>query len=259
MGKLRPVFFVVALTLSACIVLVEIGALAFGRGSVSGITDLAALIPPEGKVRDAYAKLDRDELAGILAQGKPPGLAIPYMALLDGAVFFTMALIGVSLLLRERIHARVQGIATLAFSALVLLTAIGLIRAALAELILRVALFLAAPFGTLVYLANYGFFNRAGALAALGLLMALKLGFAICLVLAHPRFLQNRGLALIIVTSFLGNAVISFLHGIAPGFLVSVTDAIAAIVVAVLAAIWATVLLAGAAISVLKALRLGRT
>ena len=38
--------------------------------------------------------------------------------------------------------------------------------------------------------------------AALSLLMTLKLVFAVCLVLAHQRFLQNKGLVLIIITSF---------------------------------------------------------
>ena len=158
----------------------------------------------------------------------------------------------------ERLHARLQGVATLLFSIFLILAAIGLILAAIVKLVVMVALFLAFPFGTIAYLIAYGFFNRPVAIAALGWLMMLKLGFAICLALAQQRFLQNRGLVLMIITSFLGNIVVSFLHGIVPGFLVSITDAIAAIVVGILAALWAIVFLVGSLISVVKALRLDR-
>jgi len=82
--------------------------------------------------------------------------------------------------------------------------------------------------------------------------MTLKIVFAICLVLAHQRFLQNKGLDLIIITSLVANLIIAFLHGLVPGFLVSITDTGAAIVVGVLAAIWTVVYLVGGVISVVK-------
>jgi VanZ family protein len=84
--------------------------------------------------------------------------------------------------------------------------------------------------------------------------MFLKLAFAACLVLAHPRFLQNKGLVLIVLTSLLANVIISFLHGFVPVFLVSITDLIAALISGVLAAVWAVFLLVGAVISVVKAI-----
>jgi hypothetical protein len=83
--------------------------------------------------------------------------------------------------------------------------------------------------------------------------MALKIGFVVCLVLAHQRFLQNKGLVLIVLTSLLANLIISFLHNFAPGILVSITDAIGAIVVGILAVIWAIVLLVFASISIVRA------
>jgi VanZ family protein len=83
--------------------------------------------------------------------------------------------------------------------------------------------------------------------------MALKLGFAVCLVLAQQRFLQNKGLVLIILTSLLATFIISVLHSFVPGFLVSITDNIAGIIVALLAAIWAVAFLIGAVMSVTKA------
>jgi hypothetical protein len=185
-------------------------------------------------------------------------MAIPYMALLDGLLLFTIALMSVGMLVRERIHSRIQGAATLLFSLLIIIAAIGLILVAVATLLMMIALLLAVPFGTLVYLVRYGFFNRGGASVALGLLMSLKLGFAICLALAQQRFLENKGLVLLILTSFVANVIVSFLHGIVPRFLVSITDGVGAIVVAVLAALWAIFLLVGSIGSVVKALRFDR-
>jgi hypothetical protein len=133
-----------------------------------------------------------------------------------------------------------------------------LIIAAIAVLVLMVSLLVAAPFGTLTYLAIFGFFDRAGAGIALSVLMLLKLGFVVVLVLAQPRFLQNLGLVLLVLTSLLATVIVGFLHGIVPRFLVSITDAIAAIAVAVLAVIWAVVLLTGALPAIVRALRVER-
>ncbi len=256
MERLRKGFFAAALVCIAVTVLVEVGSL--GVLKAGGAGSLADVVPEDGEVREAFEDADPDDLARVQDQAKPPGRAIPAMGLLDGIVLFTAALIGVSLIVRERVQGRVQGIVTLIFALLTLIGGIVAVIAAVLAVMLMVALFLAVPFGTLAYLALYGFFNRGGASAALGLLMALKIGFAVCLVLAHQRFLQNKGLVLLIITSFLGNVIVSFLHGLVPGFLVSITDGIAAIVVAVLAVIWAVVLLVGSVPSVIKALRVDR-
>ncbi len=88
--------------------------------------------------------------------------------------------------------------------------------------------------------------------------MIFKLAFAILLVFAHQRFLQNKGLVLIILTSLLATIIVSFLHGLVPRFLVSITDDIAAIVVAILAAIWALFFLIGSIPSIIKVLRVDR-
>jgi hypothetical protein len=63
---------------------------------------------------------------------------------------------------------------------------------------------------------------------------------------------------LLIVTSLVANLIVTFLHGIVPLFLVSITDAIAAIVVAIIGIIWAIVLLIGAIVAIVKVLRLSR-
>jgi hypothetical protein len=88
--------------------------------------------------------------------------------------------------------------------------------------------------------------------------MSLKLAFAVVLLLAHQRFLQNKGLVLIILTSLLANVILSFLHGIVPRLLVSITDAIGAIVVGILAAVWALIFLIGSIPAIVKALRVDR-
>jgi hypothetical protein len=90
------------------------------------------------------------------------------------------------------------------------------------------------------------------AYAALSLIMLLKIVFAVCLVLAQQRFLQNKGLVLIICTSFLANLLVVFLYGFVPGFLVSIADVIAALVICILAIIWGIVYLIGGVVSVIK-------
>jgi glycopeptide antibiotics resistance protein len=134
-----------------------------------------------------------------------------------------------------------------------------MIFAALALLLLMVSLLLAIPFGTVIYLAEYADFNRAAAAATLSFAMALKLGFSVLLVLAHQRFLENKGLVLIVLTSFAGTILLSFLHGFFPRFLVSITDDVGAIIIAVLTLIWALFYLIGAIPAILKALRVDKS
>ena len=203
------------------------------------------------------------ELGSIVALGTPnptaaaldvstPGKAIPALALLDGLVFYATLIIGVALLIPERIQGRIQGIVTLVVSFLLLLGCISAIFINLALLTLMVSLLLSTPFGTIAYFAIWSHFDTGGARIALSLLMTLKIIFAVCLVLAHQRFLQNKVLVLIIAFSFLANLIIAFLHGFVPGFLVSITDGIAAIIVCILAAIWAVIYLIGGIVSVIK-------
>jgi hypothetical protein len=111
---------------------------------------------------------------------------------------------------------------------------------------------MAIPFGTIAYLAMWGNFHTTAAQAALSMLMTLKVVFAVCLVLAHQRFLQNKGFVLIIITSFVSNLIIAFLYGLVPSILVSITDDIGAIIVCILAIIWSVVYLIGGIMSVIK-------
>ena len=159
------------------------------------------------------------------------GQAIPAMALLDGLIFYAILVIGIALLIPERVQSKVQGIATI---------------------IVSVLLLLAIPFGTIVYFILWGSFDTGTATAALSLIMFLKIVFAVCLVGSQQRFLENKGLVLIILTSFAANLIVAFLYGLVPNFLVHITDEVAALIVLVLAAVWIVIYLIGGIISVVK-------
>lgn len=228
---LRKPFFVVALILLALAVLAELG---------SGF----------------YIDADTQKAAQYAVDD--PGLGISYLAILDGLVLFTILLIGAPLIISDRVHGRIQGIITFVVALLALLGAIAMIFTALGLLLLMVSLLLAIPFGTLVYMAKYAAFAKTPAAITLSLIMGFKLGFAVFLILAHQRFLENKGLVLIILTSFLATIILSFLHGFVPRFLVSITDDIGAIIIAILAAIWALFYLIGSIPAIIKALRVDK-
>lgn len=182
------------------------------------------------------------------------GMGIPYLALLDGLLAFTIALIACSLLIPERVQGRLQGAATLIVSLIVIILGIAKIFMAVGKLFLMLGLLLAPIFGTIAYLIIFAGFPRGEAAFSLSLLMTLKLFFAGFLVFAHQRFLQNKGLVLLTLCSFIATIVVSYLHGFVPGFLVSITDAIAAIVVAIIAIVWAIIFLVGSIISMVKSI-----
>jgi hypothetical protein len=182
----------------------------------------------------------------------PPGYGIPCMALLDALVLFTVLLMGMALIIPDQLQGRMQGIMTLIVSFIVLLGALVMIPAAIMNLTLMLALLLSPLFGTIAYFAIFADFDTGASHTALALLMLLKLGFAGFLVFAHQRFMENKGLVLIILTSIVANLIVSFLHAF-PTFLVSITDDIAGIIVAILALIWAVFLLFGSIVSIVKA------
>lgn len=231
MGAMRKPFFIVALVLMVLIVLIETGASFFVGAEDSG----------------GYEGFEK------------PGLGIPYLALLDGLLLFGVGLIGLGLILPDRLQGRVQGILTLVVSFLMLLLSLVMIYAALALLMLMVSLLMAVPFGTAVYFAKFAKFDIGVAAITLSSIMGLKIAFIIFLVLAHERFLEMKSLVFMILTSLLAGVIISFLHGFAPAsFLVSITDDIAAIIIAILAVIWSLILLLGSIPAVIKVLRVDR-
>jgi hypothetical protein len=243
MERLRTPFFLVAVLAMTLVVLGEVGTVLFGRslggaGELTGTAgDLGLAVPPgaSGEV--------------------PAGLAVPYLALVDGVVLLTVALMGAGLLLAQRVHARVQSWVMLIGAIVVIVVGIVLVVVAVVELVTMVTLLFAFPFGTLAYLIIWGSFPRSGLAVVLSVLMALKLTFGGALVLAQQRFVQNKGLVALTLTSLVANLVVAFLHAMVPGVLVSVTDAIAGIVVAVVAIVWAVVLLVGAVTGIVVSAR----
>lgn len=232
MDSLRKPLFIIAVILLTLAVLIELG---------SGF-----FIDANGKDAALYTDMPT------------PGYGIPYLAILDGLVLFTVGIITAPLIIPARIVGRFQGLITFIVSLLMLIGSIVMIMIAIGLLVLMLSLLMAVPFGTVIYVAKFADFDTGGATATLSLLMTLKLAFAGFLVFSHQRFLQNKGLVLIILTSFLATVILSFLHSMVPGLLVSITDDIGAIIVAILAAIWALVYLIGSIPAIVKALRVDR-
>ena len=254
--NLHKPFFIAALVCILLCVLVEIGASLFLPRAVASRANIEASLHTEG----AQGSVSVQDVLKMQSGNPPtPGLGIPYQALVDGLLLFTLLLMSTSLVLPDSLQGQVQGVVSLVCAVLTLLAGIVMLFAAVGLLLLMVSLFLAAPFGTIAYLALWGFFNRGDAAITLGLLMLLKLAAALCLVMAQPRFIQNKGLVLLFVTSVLSTALVSFLHGFVPSPLVSITDALGAIIVALLGLLWAVVLLVGAIISVIRVITLKRS
>lgn len=220
--ELRRAPLIVALVLMCIAVLVELGSAAFLRGG---------------------------------GDTSPPGYGIPYLALVDGIVAYSLGLMVLALVLNPNLQAKLQGIVTLILSFLLALGSLVLILVAFVKLMIMVALFFAAPFGTIAYFAIWGHFPKSAAAVLLSLILLLKLGATICLPLAQQRFLKLKSLILLVATSFVATIVVSFLQGIVPGPLVSITDALAAIIVGILALIWAVVILIGSIGAVIQALQ----
>ena len=216
---LRKPFFLAALFFIGATVLIEIGVAFFGIGAAETF-----------------------------------GLGVPYLALIDSVLAYSILLMAISILAPRRIHGRVQGVATLIVSLLVLWAAFSKGFVAFALLMVMVSLLFAPLFGTAAYFAGFANFPKTDAAVALSAVTIMKFCFAACLLLAHQRFLQNKGLVIMVLTSLLASLIVSVLHGFVPGFLVSITDAIAAIITAILAFIWGIILLIGSIIAVIKAI-----
>jgi hypothetical protein len=186
----------------------------------------------------------------------PPGLGIGALAVLDLLLLYTGALLALDALAPLRaIVARLQGVVTFLLSLLGLLACIVLIMAVFALLILMVSLLVSAPFGTIAYFAAFGDFPTVRARVLLGLVMALKLCGLATMVVARPGLVGNKGFMLLLGCSIGLGFVLSLLHAIPPGFLVSITDAIGALLAAIVAAVWLVVFLIGALPGVIRGLR----
>ncbi|GAB3843008.1 hypothetical protein GCM10029963_16980 [Micromonospora andamanensis] len=243
MGALRKPFLVLAMLALVLAVGVEVGA-----GLLLGGGDAGAELA--GSAADLGV-----EVGDVREVSEPSGRGTGYLALVDAAALWTTGLFCLGLVLPERLHGRIQGVATLIFSIILIIVALLALVLAFIELTIMVSLFLAPPFGLLAYLALWGFFPVGEATVLLGLVLLLKLAWAGLLTLAQPKFLQNKGLVMLILTSLLCTVVLEFLHHLVPVILVSILDSVGALVFAVIAIIWALVLLIGAVPAIVKAVR----
>ena len=224
--ELRKPFLIIALVCIALVVLIEAG---YGALISSHIIHL-----------------------GPAGEEHPPGLAIPYMAVIDGLLLYSVILMTVAIFSRE-LAGRAQGIIGLIIALIGVVALLAMLFAAIGLLMLMISLLLAPIFGTIAYFVIFADFARGVAGSFLAIIMTLKIAFGVCLLLAQQAFLKNKSLVILYLLSIVCSLLISFLHALPPGFLVSITDAIAAIIIAVLALIWLIILLFGSVVAVVKA------
>jgi len=254
LDRLRLIFFIFAVIVLLIVIGLEVGT-SFLPGSFHAATmrlQTGDSLKDSGLSTDDQNKITEQTVQQAQSSEKPPGEAIPYMALLDGVLLFAITLMALALLVTERITGRIQGLITVIFSIIVIFCAVLMAIKAFVEVTIMVSLFLSAPFGTIAYLAIWGFFPTGAAAAMLSASFVLKLVLTVLLVLAHQRFLQNKGLVGMIITTLVCCFLIGFLQSFVPGFLASITDRVAAIVVMIVAIVWGIFLLIGGIISIVK-------
>ncbi|KXU87049.1 hypothetical protein CR51_36295 [Caballeronia megalochromosomata] len=194
----------------------------------------------------------RSELLGGTSPARP-GHGIAYLICIDALLLYSLSLMTVSIFLPREFTGRLQGVIGIVASLLGLLLFVLMFMFALQLLILMVSLLLAPLFGTIAYFALFAEFNRSGAAATLGLLLLLKLGAAGALVLAHPRFIENKSLVVLLALSLGCTFLVGVLLAFPPGFLVSITDMIGAVIAAGIGIIMGGVLLVGSCVAAVKA------
>jgi len=226
MDTLRKPFFVAALILCALVVVIELTGTLVVRPGGAG-TELAT-----------------------------PGQGIRALAIVDGLLLYQLFLMGIALVVNERLYSRIQGIGSCLVSLILLVGGVLALVASFVLLMLMITLLMATPFGTIAYFAIFGHFPFASATITLSILMTLKMFMVICLLVANLRFLTMKGLMLLVITSLAANFIVHFVHAVVPGFLVSISDGVGALIVIILGLVWAIVLLVYAIPAILKALRL---
>jgi hypothetical protein len=255
--QLRRPLFVIAAVCMLVVVLVELGAEPL-------LSRIKSAVPPADSPAMAYLDsrddIDEDAVAEArhdieqLSGEKPPGVAIRSMAFVDGILLLTVTGMVLTLFVSARVQGKIWPIVLIVAGLLLLIGSFLAIIVLIVLLLLMVSMLLAVPFGTIAYLAIYGSFDRGGASAVLTALLVLKLGFGVLLIMARPRFITEKGLLLLFLTSLVLLPITSFLHGIVPIILVSITDNIAGIVACILGLIWAIVTLVFGIIGAVKAL-----
>ncbi|GAA2095538.1 hypothetical protein GCM10009841_06720 [Microlunatus panaciterrae] len=261
MDQLRRPFLIGSLVAIGLVLLICLGSNLFTGPPPFGERVSSAMNDPFVRAQLAERGIDPFDAQQQLSQTRaedPPGLAIPDLALVNGLLLLILVLTALPLLIGDRATGTVQGIVSIVGGLLGLLGGIVLAIVAFVALMLMVSLFLAAPFGTLAYLAIFGSFDTGGSALILGVVIVLQVLGAILLVIAQQRFLLSKGLVLLFLTALLLTLLTSILHSIVPGILVSITDAIGALIISIVGAIWSLVILIGGIVGALRLLQLGR-
>lgn len=243
-GEVRRPLFLLAVFALVLVVLVELGS-----GSLLGGGPTEPVSGVEG-----IPGADPAMLAGIGAS-TPPGIGIRYLALVDGFLLFSVVMLGISTMVSQRAYGRAQGIVTLVVSVVWLVLCLVLALAAFTVLMVMIGLFLSPIFGTIAYVAIWGFFPTARAAAVLGLLLLLKLVFVVCLVLAQQRFLQVKWLMAHVAASLVLQLALGLVHGLLPRVVVSIGDQLAGLVIALVALVGTIVTLVLSVPAVVNAIR----
>jgi hypothetical protein len=185
----------------------------------------------------------------------PPGLGGPYLALLDGILLFTTIVFGAGHFRPDGLIARIASVLWLVLSILGILGSILMALAALQAIMLMLALLMAAPFGTLAYLALFAHFPASKAVAALSFIIVLKLAFIVMLAITDLGYLKNKPLMMLAGLSILATWLTSFLIALPPRFLASITDGVGALVTAIIALVMLVLICFGSLVGVVKGLR----
>jgi hypothetical protein len=188
----------------------------------------------------------------------PPGLGIPYLALTNGLLLVILTLMVLPLVIGARWTPLVGGIVSLIGGFVAVIAGIIMAIVAFVALMIMVSLFLAVPFGTLAYLAIFGFFDIWGAGTALALIMFFQLAAIVFLIVAQQSMLGNKRLVFFLLLAVLLTLLMMILHAIVPIILVSITDALGALIIAIVGVIWGLLMLIGGIISLVKQLQLGK-
>lgn len=259
LDSIRRPFFLAALVAWLLVVLVELGAGLFLPVPDRSLDELRQTIAASDPARPPPGDAELRSMVRARGEKPPrPGYAITSLAAFDGLAFLGLFWMGASLVISRRLVGQVQGIVSLVAALVTIVVGVVAFVALLALLLVMVGLFLAAPFGTIAYLAIWGFFERGPAAATLGLILFLKMGAAVLLLLAQQDFIKNRALVVLLGVSLLLGVIVSFLHGLPPGILVSITDVVAALVVLLVAIVWAVFLLIGSLVATIKAILAAR-
>ncbi len=260
MDHLRKPLLFAALVVTALVLLLCLGSGLLAKTAPFADRVSGALDDPSVSKTLADNDIDRgdaqDQLDNISGETDPPGLGIKYLALPAGLLLVVMVQISLPMLIGHRATGTIQGVISIVAGLVGLIVGIIIAIIAFVMLLLRVSLFLAVPFGTMAYLAIYGFFPVGKAATILTLVMIGLIVTTVLLVLAQQRFLQNKSLVLLIATCLLLAFVTMFLQGFVPGILANITDALAALITAIVGIIWALVMLIGGIVAAIRAVQL---